>query len=564
MQLKSGYRIIVGTSFVFRLNHPQQARKERRMQTQMHQQQQQSQYKQAVDYGNSITDSGDDQLTEPIRPSDHSLNTESDEYAVDWHYAWNEAYPDYAEALGSTGRYSPSTWSDTQSEVSEIHESAANTATANNSAVLAGLQHYAHLYGAEAGASTSMSICNSAGARPSSQLSFRRGMGLAPRLRRDSVASEAGGLAALQQHNATAAAYIPRRRSRGQTTSMVHGANSLGSPHLGLRIAGNSMAPDSLPNSNNNSRFSRRVGPSSLTAAPVPQPLQQLRPLGIAETRERLFYERRLARLVIRQWQRYKLVKVGELMLRNAIHIKEANVIGKELGQKVVYQFAIVRGGAGSFPESPLEPDALPALLSEDWDAISVNDTAPMGASRSTESSSWRFKALDNPSSEGTVPEVVVKVLDIAHTCWYVWSLAEFHDRLDKMRRLSAVKGSYRAHLVLDPFHANPAPRYSCIGTATYPIWPGDRSYSAKIDAPVIDLLSGLERGRTTGSLAALPVRGRDGSMTANPMRAHAASGRARGLSNEGSKAWRVIVHIKSLHGVSESDMTGVHCRLRL
>ncbi|KAJ2656445.1 hypothetical protein IW148_005619 [Coemansia sp. RSA 1199] len=557
MQLKSGYRIIIGTSFVFRLNHPQQARKERRMQAQALAQGNTTEMPTGdVDYaaanGSSIIDSSEDQISDPARPSNHSLTTdhsltaESDDYAVDWHYAWNEAYPDFAGPLDmpNTGRYSPSTWSDTQSEVSEVHESAAG------GSVLAGLQHYAHLYGID----TNGGNRNSVGARPSSQLSFRRNAGLAPRLRRDSVASDAGGLAALQ-HNTATAAYIPLRRSRGQTLSIVHGANSLGSPQLGLRIGAQPMAPDSLPSN----RFSRRIGMSSLTNTPIPPPL---RPLGVAETRERMFYERRLARLVIQQWRRYKLVKVGEQMLRNAIHIKEANVIGKELGQKVVYQFAILRGGASSFPESPLEPDALPALLSEDWDAISINETAPIGASRSGES--WRFKALDNPSSESTVPEVVIKVLDIAHTCWYVWSLAEFHDRLDKMRRLSTVKGSYRAHLVLDPFHANPAPRYSCIGTATYPIWPGDRPYSAKIDAPVVDLLSGLERGRTTGSLAALPVRNRDGgsgSISAQPLRDNACRPRRLSVS---PKAWRVIVHIKLLHGVSESDMTGVHCRLRL
>ncbi|KAJ2729673.1 hypothetical protein H4S00_000368 [Coemansia sp. D1744] len=555
MQLKSGYRIIIGTSFVFRLNHPQQARKERRLQAQQQTLDNTTDMPAGdVDYvaanGSSVIDSCEDQISDPARPSNHSLTTdhsltaESDDYAVDWHYAWNEAYPDFAGPLDmpNTGRYSPSTWSDTQSEVSEVQESAAG------GSVMAGLQHYAHLYGIDANGGNR----NSVSARPSSQLSFRRNVGLAPRLRRDSVASDAGGLTALQ-HNTATASYIPLRRSRGQTLSIVHGANSFGSPQLGLRIgAQQPMAPDSLPSN----RFSRRIGMSSLTNTPIPPPLR------IAETRERMFYERRLARLVIQQWRRYKLVKVGEQILRNAIHIKEANVIGKELGQKVVYQFAILRGGASSFPESPLEPDALPALLSEDWDAISINDTAPIGASRSGES--WRFKALDNPSSESTVPEVVIKVLDIAHTCWYVWSLAEFHDRLDKMRRLSTVKGSYRAHLVLDPFHANPAPRYSCIGTATYPIWPGDRPYSAKIDAPVVDLLSGLERGRTTGSLAALPVRNRDGgsgSLTAQPLRDNAC--RPRGLS-VGTKAWRVIVHIKLLHGVSESDMTGVHCRLRL
>ncbi|ORX74357.1 kinesin-domain-containing protein [Linderina pennispora] len=234
--------------------------------------------------------------------------------------------------------------------------------------------------------------------------------------------------------------------------------------------------------------------------------------------RERQFAERRLARLIIDRWRQHKLVQVSETMLRNAIHLKEANVIGKELGQRVVYQFAILRGGADSYPVSPLEPDALPAILS-DWDTITMSEAS--GPARSARQS----KSLSTPSSMGTVPEVVVKVLDIVHKSWYVWSLKTFLEQLEKMQRLSTVKGSYRAHLVLDPFHTSSA------------------SYSAKIDAPVVDVLSGLERGRVSGNLAVLPVRG---------------------TTDSKSLAWNVIIHIKSLHGISESEMTDVHCRIRM
>ncbi|KAJ2716944.1 hypothetical protein H4R19_000343 [Coemansia spiralis] len=499
-ELRSGYRIIIGSSFVFRLNHPLQARQD------------QLQLPHGADHGPA---------DEPLAAGD-SAQTDSDTVA-DWHYAWGEVHPEYSSLLapglgdeplldnggGELCAASYTTWSDTQSEESDDVTPAAARALVPP---LAGSYHrFARLQDADAGSS-----CPAA--RPLSQLSFRRGAGLAPRPRRGSTISEAGGLAQLHDPTAT----LHRRRSRGQTTS-VGGFAPPSSPQLGGCAFGARRAQ-------------RRAGPGALQQQWAIAPVQRL---SMAEAQERLFYERRLARMVIRQWRRYKLVRVGETILRNAIHIKEANVIGKELGQKAVYQFAIVRGGAAAYPASPLEPDALPALLSEDWDAISVGDSpAPC-----------RIKALDNPSSEGTVPEVVVKVLDIAHACWYVWSLAAFHDRLDKMRRLSAVKGSYRAHLVLDPFHANPAPVYSCIGAATYPIWPGARPYSAKIDAPVIEVLSGLERGRTTGSLAALPVRQTGGG-----------SRRPGG----GARAWNIIVHIKALHGVSESEVTSVHCRLRL
>ncbi|KAJ1730427.1 hypothetical protein LPJ61_003013, partial [Coemansia biformis] len=537
-ELRSGYRIIIGSSFVFRLNHPLQARQDRLRQLQMP----------------GHVAPGDDQLVDETPTAGDSAPTDSDTVA-DWYYAWGEVYPEYSSLVqapgahglcdeslldGDPGAVSASTWSDTQSEASDVHE----CAPAARFPTMAGSYHFARLQETEAG-STPV-------ARPTSQLSFRRSMGLAPRPRRGSAISEAGGLALLQDSSPS----LQRRRSRRQTASAAGGLPPP-SPQFGAHAAGAfSLQPESAIGM----RRPRRLGPCALRnwdAAPV-------RPLSMGEARERMFYERRLARLVIQQWRRYKLVKVGETILRNAIHIKEANVIGKELGQKVVYQFAIVRGGADAFPVSPLEPDALPALLSEDWDAISIGEAQPAGVSahssalrHAARSAPCRIKALDNPSSEGTVPEVVVKVLDIAHACWYVWSLTTFHDRLEKMRRLSTVKGSYRAHLVLDPFHANPAPVYSCIGSATYPIWPGDRPYSAKIDAPVMDVLSGLERGRTTGSLAALPVRQAAGSQRA--------PGTPRiGGTTGGPRAWNVIVHVKALHGISESELTRVHCRLRL
>ncbi|KAJ2858906.1 hypothetical protein GGH94_006381, partial [Coemansia aciculifera] len=442
--LRSGYRVIIGTSFVFRFNHPPQARQERLL----------------------SAEQDTFQSSAPSASSDSIPELEPESAVADWHYAWHEAHPDHASTLVSSEftpvpDYSPSLWSDSMSEFSDYADSAPSVTTTPSATT----------------APRSVAAVSIAGGSSSSKLSASlrgRAMSLSQqhqlqqrRQRRNSAV-----VAAPEDHSAS---YDPRR-ARGQTVS-------------GLQNAVTTVGAD-----------------------------------------EQLLTEKRLARLVARQWRRYKLMKVGQTMLQNAIHLKEANVISKELGQKAVYQFAILRGGgAEGFPVSPLEPDALPALLA-DWDSISLGSRVE------------RIRTLCCPTPESAVPHVVVKVLDIANTCWYVWSLETFLERLDKMRRLSTVKGSYRAHLVLEPFHAHPAPRFSCIGTAIYPIWPGQRSYSAKIDAPVVDALSGLERGRVMGSLAALPIRNNAGQ----------------------SSQWSLIVHVKSLHGVSETEMTSVHCRLRL
>ncbi|KAJ2802233.1 hypothetical protein H4R20_003359, partial [Coemansia guatemalensis] len=430
-RLRSGYRIVIG-AYVFRLNHPLQARED---------------LLRAEQFG-SISSGGS--TSRPTTPSD-SATPESTSASG----AWNAAH-------NIDGRCSPSTWSESQQS--------------------------------EAPATVF-----------SGSVPWRLTSAALPTQRRGSVVSEAGGLALLRQGALAAAGGggSVRRRPRGQTTSV------LGAAQL----------------------QQHRPGPPAESLV-----------IATESAGEHEFYSRRLARAVLGQWRRHKLVTVGETMLRNAIHVKEANVISKELGQKVIYQFAVMRGGAETLPESPLEPDALPALLAEGWDAISVDEAAHR-----------RVAALDNPASERTVPHVAVAALDIAHACWYAWPLDVFLERLEKMRRLSTVKGSYRAHLVLDPFHANPAPRYSCIGTATYPIWPGERPYSARFDCPVIDpLLTALPRARATGSLAALPVR-RNASDNSSPAGA-----------SRLPRVWNVIVHVKALHGIDERELTAVHCRLRL
>ncbi|KAJ2579161.1 hypothetical protein GGH95_003248, partial [Coemansia sp. RSA 1836] len=420
--------------------------------------------------------------------------------AADWRYAWHEAHPDDdSSGAGEHVDYSPSLWS--CDSVSEFSDYAADPAP--SAAAIVGSPPPPP----PPPRSVALVAVSGGARRPASQASLRsRAMSLSQqhqlqqrRQRRSSVAgvvqeeeTEEG-----EDHHHVPSANDPRQRARGLTV-------------CGLPNALTPLAAAARPG-----------GGGDGGATP-----------GVAD-------EKRLARLVARQWRRYKLMKVGQTMLQNAIHLKEANVISKELGQKAVYQFAILRGSVeGFFPVSPLEPDALPALLS-DWDSISLG-------SQEVE----RIRTLCCPTPESAVPQVAVKVLDIANTCWYVWSLDVFLERLDKMRRLSTVKGSYRAHLVLEPFHAHPPPRYSCIGSAVWPIWPGQRSYSTKIDAPVVDALSGLERGRVLGSLAALPLRGATTT---------AASGLSLSLSQ-----WSLIVHVKSLHGVSEAEMTSVHCRLRL
>ncbi|KAJ1730799.1 hypothetical protein LPJ72_004283, partial [Coemansia sp. Benny D160-2] len=473
-QLYSGFRIIIGSSSVFRLNHPLQARRDRARGIALH------------------AGHASDDAAAALPPLTESAPSELDA-SVDWHYAWSEAHRDdnagynYTNGYGNDSSLESVAWPNDSGDFDAPPSEASSSAGVSFPNI------------------STLDIIGTQQHRPSSQMSFRRNM-------------------AIQQHQQQS-----DRRWRRNSSAATDIAGGTAAYHL-------SHSPV----------VARQLRMRGHTLSAVASPAPSARPWSGAaagtDAQQHRAAERRLAKLLLLQWRQYRLVKVGEEMLRNAVHLKEANVIAKELGQKVVYQFAILRGGAESFPESPLEPDALPAILS-DWDTITIDDGDDgAGDSRTgRRRGSLHLGAPNSAAAAHAVPQVVVKVLDIAHACWYVWSVAALHTQLERMRRLSAVSGSYRAHLELDPFHAG-APQYSCIGTATYPVWPGARAYSAKIDAPVVDSLSRLERGRVRGSMAALPVRGRRGD----------------------ARAWTVIVHIRSLHGVSESEMTDVHCRMRL
>ncbi|KAJ2554462.1 hypothetical protein EV175_002575 [Coemansia sp. RSA 1933] len=465
MYLYSGFRIIIGSTSVFRLNHPQQARRDRANELARKQSKQQC--------------GEDDVMSSPPPPL--LVLSDADAATADWHFAWNEAHRD--ESGNDSTLESPWAMDRDGSEASSTGHSFPNA----------------------------MDVIGAQQLRPASQISFRRNH---------------SSLVQQQQQRRW------RRNSSAATDIAISSSNSSPfMPHSPLlarnvRVRGHTLSVVTPP-ANDSRRGEQRLWQ-------VPDAQQQR-------------HERQLARLLAQQWRQYKLVKVGEEMLRNAVHLKEANVIAKELGQKVVYQFAVVQGGAEAFPESPLEPDALPAILT-DWDTITIGDNDDLTTASSSSRQrrqrrrgSVQLRAPDSAAATQSVPQTVVKVLDIAHTCWYVWSVETLLSQLDRMRRLSAVSGSYRAHLELDPFHAG-APRYSCVGTATYPVWPGSRAYSTKIDAPVVDALSRLERGRVRGSMAALPVRGRRGE----------------------TRAWTVIAHLRSVHGVSESEVSEMHCRMRL
>ncbi|KAI0230208.1 hypothetical protein L0F63_001702 [Massospora cicadina] len=150
--------------------------------------------------------------------------------------------------------------------------------------------------------------------------------------------------------------------------------------------------------------------------------------------------EKALARRVLSRLRERTFVGMAEAVLTNAVLLKEANIISRELKKEVTYQFVVVESTAT-------------ALAASFWEASSA------------------FDELD--SSEDTalalarVPCVGVQVIDWRHAALYIWSLDRLKLRLGRMRNLYNFmdRPMYREHFNLeDPFYESPAPQFALIG----------------------------------------------------------------------------------------------------
>ncbi|KAG0093516.1 kinesin-like protein Klp8 [Podila epicladia] len=168
--------------------------------------------------------------------------------------------------------------------------------------------------------------------------------------------------------------------------------------------------------------------------------------LQIKKTLQKPHFTERELELVQRtltRWKEYRTVHMAEIILTNAVLIKEANIISRQLSKHVVYQFTIIEPGQFANPTSYWESNS--GLSEFDGD----KDT--------------QFDTLKRPS-------VAVKVTDSKHHAIYLWSLEKLKIRLHRMRNLYnfADRPQYRQHFNMeDPFYESPSPRFSFIGSAS-------------------------------------------------------------------------------------------------
>jgi len=177
----------------------------------------------------------------------------------------------------------------------------------------------------------------------------------------------------------------------------------------------------------------------------------------------------RLVRKVLDKWRAHRSFSMAETILKNAVVVKEANVIrwvvgacvsvigctdcvcvlgSNELGKRVSYNFAIASGGSLAAPTSAV-------------DSIAGLD---------------QFGDVADPIlHSNTQPSVAIKVIDYKHNAIYVWSLDRLQHQLVRMRQLTSFmdRPMYAQHFSMDEaFYDARPPEYSFVGNAMVSLAP--------------------------------------------------------------------------------------------
>ncbi|KAI8639944.1 hypothetical protein BD408DRAFT_434717 [Parasitella parasitica] len=146
---------------------------------------------------------------------------------------------------------------------------------------------------------------------------------------------------------------------------------------------------------------------------------------------------------ILSKWRQLRTVDMAEVVLTNAVMLKEANIISRELGKQVLYQFTVIEDEPFSNSLSFWEPTSALHQFEADEDTMLMSTPKPC---------------------------VGVRVIDKKNQVIYVWSLEKLKQRLYKMRNLYNFmdKPLYRKHFNWeDPFFENPCPKYTFIGAAS-------------------------------------------------------------------------------------------------
>ncbi|OAQ29485.1 kinesin-domain-containing protein [Linnemannia elongata AG-77] len=280
-------------------------------------------------------------------------------------------------------------------------------------------------------------------------------------------------------------------------------------------------------------------------------------------------YELKIIHKTLKRWREERSVQMAESILTNAVLIKEANIISRELSKDVVYQFTILEAGSFSNPTSF-------------W-----------------ESTAGLSQFNPNPDEESSLSNlkrscVGIKVIDNKHHSIYLWSIEKLKVRLQRMRNLYnfADRPQYRKHFnVEDPFYETPSPRFTFVGTASVPLKSLIKMQFMESVLPIVCRTTGNTMGRCRIGLTPLsysdarvrsslsPIPSTPNSPTAlsqsrGPSRGHSRERSRLGTSNgkvDGAGTAVGVgdqllfeISLVAIEGLSEKQYTQVHAQFRL
>ncbi|KAI8081649.1 uncharacterized protein BX664DRAFT_197879 [Halteromyces radiatus] len=214
-------------------------------------------------------------------------------------------------------------------------------------------------------------------------------------------------------------------------------------------------------------RMSRQFSQQTMTAATT----MNNNNLSSADSTTYTPAQQRLVTKVANHWKRLRNVAMAEMVLTNAMVLKEANIISRELRKDVVYQFTVIDDGPFSNPMSSWEPTSALHQFETDEDTSFIPSTKPC---------------------------VGVRVIDRKNQVIYTWSLEKLKLRLQKMRNLYNFidRPLYSKHFNWeDPFFENPCPKYTFIGGATVCLRNLILQQSYQSQVPVMDRSTGQIKG---------------------------------------------------------------------
>lgn len=246
----------------------------------------------------------------------------------------------------------------------------------------------------------------------------------------------------------------------------------------------------------------------------------------------------KLVKKVFQRWKKIHHVTMAEVVLTNAILLKEANIISRELEKDVIYQFTIIEDDFAQLKSNWEETSGLQQFEQEDEDGTGDKNL------------------ISSPK-----PCVGIRVIDKKNQSVYVWSLEKLKARLHKMRNLRNFidRPQYRKHFNWeDPFHEKPCPKYSFVGSAAVSVRNLTRQHQAYESC--VEILC-----RITGQ-----VKGKLRLLVSPIARSGSAAEIENAVEEEDGDSLRVgqqllfEIRLLELIGLNENEFTQVHVQYRL